>query len=53
MVSFVNYVKYLDVIINGDEKSKIKYAFRILNYDNDGFITKEEIKRMIIAISVL
>ena len=53
VVSFKSYIKYLDVIINGESEEKSKYAFILLDADQNGFIELNDIQAMLNGICVL
>ena len=46
-VDFVEFLSGLSLIIRGDTQAKLKFAFRIYDIDNDGFISNGELYQVV------
>ena len=46
-VDFVEFLSGLSLIIRGDTQTKLKFAFRIYDIDNDGFISNGELYQVV------
>jgi len=53
LVSFDDYLKYLNTLINGCDKDKANLSFRIIDKGNKGKILYKDIENMIMGISSL
>ena len=46
-VDFQEFLTGLSLIIRGDTQAKLKFAFRIYDIDNDGFISNGELYQVV------
>ena len=46
-VDFQEFLSGLSLIIRGDTQAKLKFAFRIYDNDNDGFISNGELYQVV------
>ena len=53
VVSFDDYLKYLNTLINGCDKDKANLSFKIIDKGNKGKINYKDIENMILGISSL
>ena len=45
-VTLINFVEYFRIIFIGNLNEKIKFTFQMYDFDNDGYITPEDIRIM-------
>jgi len=47
VVHFIDYLKYLDVVINRDPYEKAKMSFRFIDSEGKGYIVYDDIRALI------
>ncbi len=51
--AFEDFINYLNILINGDEKQKIRQSFEILDSNRKGFLEFKDIENMIHGVCLL
>lgn len=52
VINFMDYLKYLDIVINRDPFEKAKMSFRFIDIDKKGYIVYDDIRSLIEQIAL-
>lgn len=50
VLTFENYLKFLNLVNNGTAEEKLKHSFRFMDVENKGFVDKENFKKTVFAL---
>lgn len=52
-MSFQDFLKYTDILLNGDKQEKAMLSFRLIDDENKGKIIYSDIEKMIKGVTIL